>query len=125
MKILSVGAGGFIGASGRYMLSVLAQAQFPDSSYPYGTTIVNLLGCFLIGSLAGLFEAKSWISPEIRLFIFVGILGGFTTFSTFSHESFLLWKNGELLFGFFNIGVQVMLGLFFVWIGYALIRILQ
>ncbi|MEX0721151.1 MAG: fluoride efflux transporter CrcB [Balneolaceae bacterium] len=124
-KVLAVGAGGFLGAAGRYILYVFAQSQFQDSSFPYGTVLVNLLGCLLIGLLAGLFEAKSWISPEVRLFIFVGILGGFTTFSTFAHESFLLWKHGELLIGLLNISLQVIFGLLFVWLGYMLIRIFQ
>ncbi|MEQ8524855.1 fluoride efflux transporter CrcB [Gracilimonas sp.] len=122
LKILAVGSGGFIGASGRYFLSLLAQSQFPESKFPYGTVLVNLLGCLAIGFLAGLFELKSWANPEFRLFIFVGILGGFTTFSTFSHETFLLWGNGKLLLSFLNLGLQVVLGLFFVWLGYQLIR---
>ena len=123
LKILAVGSGGFIGATSRYLLSLLAQSQFPDSKFPYGTVLVNLLGCLLIGFIAGLFELKSWAHPEIGLFIFVGILGGFTTFSTFSHETFQLWENGKLLMSFLNLGLQVVFGLFFVWIGYMSVRL--
>lgn len=123
LKVAAVGSGGFIGAVSRYLLSLFTQSQFPGSSFPYGTVVVNLLGCLLIGLMAGLFELKSWAHPEIRLFIFVGILGGFTTFSTFSHESFLLFENGKLLLSLLNLGIQVIFGLAFVWMGYQLIRL--
>lgn len=123
LKIVAVGSGGFLGAVFRYLISFFAQSQFPDSKFPYGTVAVNLIGCLLIGLLAGLFELKSWGSPEFRLFIFVGILGGFTTFSTFSHETFLLWENGKLLMSLLNVGVQVFFGLAFVWVGYQLTRL--
>ncbi len=123
LKVVAVGSGGFIGATARYLLSLFAQSQFPDSSFPFGTTLVNLLGCLFIGFLAGLFEMKSWVHPEFRLFIFVGILGGFTTFSTFSHETFLLWENSKLLLGFLNLGLQVIFGLFFVLLGYQAVKL--
>lgn len=125
LKIFAVGAGGFFGAAGRYILSAFAHSQFSDTTFPIGTTLVNLLGCLLIGLLAGLFEMKAWINPELRLFIFVGILGGFTTFSTFAHESFFLWKHDQILFGLLNISLQVGLGLLFVWLGYSLVRLFQ
>jgi CrcB protein len=123
VNILAVGSGGFIGASSRYLLSLFVESYFKDSHFPYGTVVVNILGCLIIGFLAGLFEMRSWSNPEIRLFIFVGILGGFTTFSTFSHETFLLWENGKLLMSFLNMGAQVTLGLAFVWLGYMLVRL--
>ncbi len=122
LKVLAVGSGGFIGAVSRYMISLLAQSQFSESSFPYGTVAANLLGCLLIGFLAGLFEVKSWAHPEIRLFVFVGILGGFTTFSTFSHETFLLWEQGKIWLSFLNVSLQIMFGLLFVWIGYQIVK---
>lgn len=122
IKVIAVGSGGFIGAVARYLLSLFAQSRFPDSAFPYGTVIANVTGCLLIGLLAGLFEMKSWVNPEFRLFIFVGILGGFTTFSTFSHETLLLWENSELLLSLLNLVIQVVLGLFFVWLGYQVVR---
>lgn len=122
LKIVAVGSGGFIGAVLRYLISVFAQSQFPDSKFPFGTVAANLIGCLLIGFLAGLFELKSWGNPEFRLFIFVGILGGFTTFSTFSHETFLLFENGKLLMSLANLAIQVIFGLAFVWVGYQLTR---
>jgi len=123
IKLLAVGSGGFIGAVFRYLISVFAISRVPDSSFPYGTIIANLIGCLLIGFLAGLFEIRSWGNPEFRLFIFVGILGGFTTFSTFSHETFLLFENGKLLMSLANLAVQVLFGLIFVWLGYQLVRL--
>lgn len=124
LNIAIVGSGGFLGASLRYILSLYTQSRFPESSFPYGTLVVNLLGCLIIGLLAGLFELKSWGHTEARLFLFVGILGGFTTFSTFSHETFLLWENGKMLFSLLNMGVQIFAGLLLVWLGYVLIRYL-
>lgn len=123
LKIVAVGSGGFLGAVFRYLISVFAQSKFPDSKFPYGTVAANLIGCLLIGFLAGLFELKSWGNPEFRLFIFVGILGGFTTFSTFSHETFLLWENGKMLLSLLNVGVQLVFGLAFVWVGYQLTKL--
>lgn len=124
LNIAIVGSGGFLGASLRYILSLYTQSRFPESSFPYGTLVVNLLGCLIIGLLAGLFELKSWGHTEVRLFLFVGILGGFTTFSTFSHETFLLWENGKMLLSLLNMGVQIFAGLLLVWLGYVLIRYL-
>ncbi|MAO63901.1 MAG: fluoride efflux transporter CrcB [Balneola sp.] len=123
VKIVAVGSGGFIGAVFRYLIAVFTQSQFPNSTFPYGTVAANLLGCLIIGLLAGLFELKSWGNPEFRLFIFVGILGGFTTFSTFSHDTFLLFENGKLLMSLANLGIQVIFGLAFVWAGYQLTRL--
>ena len=123
LKILAVGSGGFLGAVFRYLISVFAQSQFPDRKFPFETAAANLLGCLLIGFLAGLFEIKSWGNPEFRLFIFVGILGGFTTFSTFSHETFLLFENGKLFLSLANLGIQVVFGLAFVWLGYQSVRL--
>ncbi|MTI86983.1 MAG: fluoride efflux transporter CrcB [Balneolaceae bacterium] len=123
IKILAVGAGGFIGASGRYLVSVLAVQQFQNTDIPYGTAIANLLGCFIIGVLAALFQKYEWGQEELRLFLFVGMLGGFTTFSTFAHESFLLWETGESLFALLNLGLQIVLGLVLVWLGYMMVRL--
>ena len=77
-----VGSGGFLGALARYGLSGLVQRQLPLSTFPYGTLSVNLLGCFAIGILAGLAESRQLLGPELRTFALIGILGGFTTFST-------------------------------------------
>ncbi len=83
-----VGSGGFLGALARYGLSGLVQRQLPFASFPYGTLVVNLMGCALIGVLAGLAESRQMFGSEVRTFAFIGVLGGFTTFSTFGYETF-------------------------------------
>ncbi|MEP2568315.1 MAG: fluoride efflux transporter CrcB [Balneola sp.] len=123
LKICMVGAGGFLGASSRYILSTFVQSKFLGSDFPFGTYIVNITGCFLIGFLLALFAIKNLGDEQLRLFIFAGILGGFTTFSTFTNDSFLLFKEGELLLGIANAGGQILLGLLFVWLGYTLVKL--
>lgn len=119
-----VGAGGFLGASSRYIISSVVDSKFTTSEFPLGTYIVNIVGCFLIGFLLALFAAKNWGDEQLRLFIFAGILGGFTTFSTFANDSFILFKEGELLLGLANASGQVLLGLLFVWIGYSIVKLI-
>lgn len=115
-----VGSGGFIGALARYGLSGLVHRQVPFATFPYGTLVVNLMGCFAIGVVAGLAEARQLFGPEFRTFALIGILGGFTTFSTFGYETFGMLRDAEYLQGAANVGVHVMLGLALVWLGYAM-----
>lgn len=122
-KILAIGGGGFFGAVARYLLSTSIQHQVKPEQFPIGIFVVNVLGCFLIGFLAGLFELKEWMNVEVRLFVFVGLLGGFTTFSTFANDTFLLGKQGEMLAALLNAGGQVIVGLLFVWLGYLIIKL--
>lgn len=120
-----VGTGGFIGAVLRYGLSGLVQGRAPLSTFPWGTIAVNLLGCFLIGVIAGLVESRQLFSPEIRIFALIGVLGGFTTFSTFGFESFALLRDAEFLRAFAYVGIHVFAGLALVWSGYVLISSLS
>ncbi len=115
-----VGSGGFIGALARYGLSGLVHRQVPFATFPYGTMAVNLIGCCAIGVLAGLAESRQLFGPEFRTFALIGILGGFTTFSTFGYETFAMFRDAEYLRVAANIGVHVILGLALVWLGYAL-----
>jgi len=124
-KILAIGGGGFIGAVARYLLSTSIQHSIKPERFPIGIFVVNILGCFLIGFLAGLFELNSWMNVELRLFVFVGLLGGFTTFSTYINDTYLLGKDGEFIAALLNAGGQVIVGLLFVWLGYLLIRFFQ
>lgn len=123
ISLLSVGAGGFLGAVTRYVLALSVDNYIKPEVFPLGIFIVNIVGCLLIGILAAVFEIKGWMNVELRLFIFVGFLGGFTTFSTFINDSFMLGKQGEMMAALLNLGGQVMLGLVCVWIGYSIIKL--
>jgi len=122
LNFLIVGTGGFLGSIGRYLLSGAVYKIFNESSFPHGTVVVNILGCFLIGFISGLVELRQLLSPEARLFVLIGFLGGFTTFSTFGYETISLLKNGEFFFASINILIQVIAGLTAVWLGYSLTR---
>ncbi len=115
-----VGVGGFGGALLRYGLNGLLLRQFPLTTFPLGTMAVNLLGCLMIGIVVGLIESRQFFSIEMRLFLLVGLLGGFTTFSTFGIETFALFRSEQYLSAAANIGLQVVAGLFLVWAGYTL-----
>jgi len=117
--ILFVGVGGFIGAILRYLVTNWVQDTLHTLSLPYGTLTVNMVGCLLIGLLAGLTESRNLLGPETRALILVGVLGGFTTFSTFGYETIQLLRDGESLAAFSNVGLQLCLGLVAVWIGYS------
>ncbi len=94
--------GGGLGASARYWLSG-AVYRFVPVDFPYGTLIVNLLGCFIIGLLMSALEDRFIAAPSIRIFLTIGIIGGFTTFSSFSYETISLFRNAE----FFRAGLNV------------------
>jgi len=119
LLILLVGIGGFFGAVMRYLVAGWVQDGLRTLSLPYGTLTVNVVGCLLIGLLAGLSENRNFLGPETRALLLIGVLGGFTTFSTFSYETFQLLRDGESLAAFSNVGLQVVLGLAAVWAGYS------
>lgn len=119
-KILYVGMGGFIGASLRYIISTNSARIF-GTSMPYGTLIVNVLGGFLIGFLMELSFNTELISSDMRLFLTTGILGGLTTFSTFSYETMSMMNEGSYMLGIANICLNLFLSLMGVVLGrYAL-----
>jgi CrcB protein len=117
IRILLVGGGGCIGAVLRYWLGSWIQGVFQGASFPYGTAAVNVVGCFAIGLLSYLADFKGIFTTESRLFVFTGILGGFTTFSTFANDSMNLLRDGQGLSAFMNVAAQVVLGLAAVWLG--------
>ncbi|MBI5079894.1 MAG: fluoride efflux transporter CrcB [Chloroflexi bacterium] len=114
---LLVGAGGFIGSVARYWLSSYVQQISKSVSFPYGTLTVNLLGCLVIGVLAQLADSRGVFTPEARAFVFIGLLGGFTTFSSFGNETINLFRGSENLEGIANVIAHIVLGLGAVWLG--------
>lgn len=115
-----VGVGGFAGAVLRYGLSGLVHRQVPWTGFPLGTLAVNLLGCLAIGLLAGLADSRQLFGPEARAFALIGLVGGFTTFSTFGYETFAMLRDQEYVRAAANVTSQVVLGLSAVWAGYAM-----
>lgn len=115
-----VGTGGFIGAICRYGLSGLVQRHAALAAFPYGTLTVNLVGCLLIGIAVGLVDTRQVFGPEFRLFALLGLLGGFTTYSTFGYETFALLRDADYLRAVANVTIHVVLGLALVWAGYAI-----
>lgn len=116
-KVLLVGAGGFIGSALRYVIGGLVQSAAPTSTFPYGTLVVNVTGCFAIGLLSQLVEAHGALGPGARALLVVGILGGYTTFSAFGNETVNLLRDGQPLAAGMNIGGHLALALCAVWLG--------
>lgn len=120
IKLLLIGTGGFVGSILRYVISGAVQTASQSIAFPYGTLAVNVIGCFLIGFFSELAESRGLFSPDTRAFLIMGILGGFTTFSTFGNETMNLLHDGEWTLALLNVGAQVLLGLGGVWLGYIL-----
>jgi CrcB protein len=116
-NILLVGFGGFIGSILRYLASGYVQQSTKSIDFPYGTLAVNVIGCFIIGFLAQLAEERGMFTSESRLFVFVGILGGFTTFSSFGNETLNLARDSQTMNALANISANMFFGLFAVWLG--------
>jgi len=121
-QIMLVGLGGFLGSGMRFALSGWAQRLFQHSQFPVGTLTVNVLGCFLIGLIGGLAEQRQVVEPGVRLFLLVGVLGGFTTFSTFAYESLALAQDAEYFRMMLNVMLQVLVGFSAAWFGLVLAR---
>lgn len=122
IKLIIVGSGGFLGSVTRYLLSGWVYDSVTFAGFPYGTIVVNTVGCFLIGLLSGLAETRNVFGPEVRLFLFIGFLGGFTTFSTFGHETMALFRDAENIKAFANIIFHITICLTAVWLGNAISR---
>ncbi|WDP91814.1 MAG: fluoride efflux transporter CrcB [Desulfobacter sp.] len=122
-KLAMVGLGGGMGAICRFMVYEICLGLVKNAWLPYGTIIVNVAGCFVIGLLGGIAETRDVFSPELRALIFIGFLGGFTTFSTFGFELFFFIRNGQAGVAALNAAIQFTLGLLGVWAGFSLSRL--
>lgn len=122
MKLFPIAAGGALGAMLRYWMSGFVH-RFFSSTFPWGTLSVNLIGSLVIGFVWGISEAVI-IPQTVRLFILIGILGAFTTFSTFSLENFTLLRDGEYWLVITNVSVSVLGGILLVFGGYLVSRLL-
>jgi len=116
-RIFLVGIGGAIGSIARYLISGWVQTASGSISFPFGTLAVNVLGCFVIGSLSYLADARGMLTPELRALFMIGVLGGFTTFSSFGNETLALARDGETTYAFANIAASLILGLGAVYVG--------
>ncbi len=120
--ILAIGTGSFIGGISRYLLSQSVQSKFL-SSFPFGTLVVNLTGCFIIGIVFGLSDRSS-MSQEWRLFLATGLLGGFTTFSAFANETISMLRDGQFVYASLYIVASVAIGLLLTYVGYSLVKLI-
>ena len=123
-NLLLIGAGGFLGSVARYLLSRL-NTQVHWLSIPLGTLTVNVLGSLLIGFLIGISEKSPLMTFELRMFLMVGLCGGFTTFSSFTGENLILMRNGQFLPLFLYTGLSILLGFTAVYLGYMSTRLLN
>lgn len=121
-QLLIIGFGGFSGAVLRYVISGYVQSK-TGTGFPYGTLVVNVVGCLIIGLLSYLAESRNVFTAETQAFILVGLLGALTTFSTLSNETFGLLRGAQVNIALLNIGVHVVLGLGAVWLGQGLGRL--
>ncbi len=116
-QILLVGMGGCLGAMARYKLGGWVLHHTSDWRFPLSTFVVNILGCLAAGILAGLVEKHDLFSPDARLLLFTGILGGFTTFSAFGLETVYLLQRREIVMALANAAASVSCGVFVLWLG--------
>jgi fluoride exporter len=119
--LLVIGSGSFIGGISRYLLSQLIHTRY-TTEFPIGTLGVNILGCFLIGLFFGLSEKLNF-AHEWQLFLITGILGGFTTFSAFSNETFSLMRDGQIWIALSYILLSVVFGIVATFLGFSLIKL--
>jgi CrcB protein len=123
VNMLAVALGAAVGANLRYGLSTWAARRL-GTSWPYGTFIVNVLGCLVIGALLALAATRLPLSEPVRLLLVTGLLGGFTTFSSFGYESYTLITTGNWLGAGLYVGASVVVGLLAVFLGAGLVGLI-
>ncbi len=122
-RVLLVGLGGFFGTLLRYWLSGVIARRYGET-FPLGTLTVNAIGCFLAGFIFYFLYERFLTDPTSRSVVFIGLLGGFTTFSSYGLQTFTLLRDGEVFLAFLNVSVSNILGLTLIWFGYSLARII-
>jgi CrcB protein len=113
LNLLAIAVGGALGSVARYLLSTFV-LRVSGTLFPLGTFVVNVIGCLVFAT-----TQRAAISPTTRLFLLTGVLGGFTTFSSYAFESFLLVRDGQMAWAAINIAGQVIAGLAGMWVGYV------
>lgn len=121
-QAILVGIGGFLGSIARFLMSGIIDKNIPWGTFPYGTLTVNALGCLAIGMLGGLIESRDLLNPEQRIFLLIGLLGGFTTFSTFAYQTLSLFNGSDLIRAGLNVILHILICLLFVWVGHQIVR---
>lgn len=117
-QILLIGFGGFIGTIGRFFVSKLNN-YWHFLAIPLGTLTVNVVGSLIIGFIVGISQKSALLTPDMRLFLMVGVCGGFTTFSSFTNENLMLIQNGQFLTAFLYTALSIILGFLAVYLGYV------
>ena len=120
-EMLVAGAGGFVGAILRYWLSGVVQ-RWSGGVFPIGTLAVNVLGCLLMGGVMALVEYRQLLGPHPRILVTIGILGGFTTFSSFGYETFALLRDNELALALANVALSIVVGTAAVMLGWLAVK---
>ena len=118
-----IGIGSCTGGISRYLLSKYVQ-NMTSSGFPIGTFMVNIIGCFIIGLLYGLFDRGNLMNTNLKLFLTVGFCGGFTTFSTFMGDNFQLIKAGNFFYCSLYMAASIFCGYLFLFLGYSLIKLI-
>lgn len=121
--VLLVGAGGFIGSVARFVLGGWVTQLTVASRFPTGTLAVNAIGCLCIGAISAYAEQTQALTAHTRLLLFTGLLGGFTTFSAFAYESWVLARENHWLLAGTSVVVQVVVALGAVWVGHASVQL--
>lgn len=116
-KALWIGAGGFLGTILRYALGGWVGRMKAGWTFPIETLVINVLGCVVLGFLAGLSESRGVLTGTTRAFLFIGVLGGFTTYSAFAYESHQLLRGGQWAAATLSVALQLVLGIGGVWLG--------
>lgn len=122
-RLLLVGLGGFIGSVARYTIGGAVVRLKQGATFPLETLLVNVVGCLLIGFLAALAETRGVFAGTTRAFLFIGVLGGFTTFSTFGYETFEMMRDGQFTGAAVSSVLQLALGIGAVWAGHTVARL--